>query len=159
MSLPVISTYDDLQAVLGKDLGPGDWSHISEEQAQLFETICLAGPFDFARKSRDCTTTRPAFADGSLLLSLLGRLRTNIAGLRFDYPSRMNIFYGFDKVRFFDPVRVPATVRLHLRIVDARMIDPGTIHVVYGHRLETSEGRTALLANAINRIYLKEPRS
>jgi acyl dehydratase len=97
----------------------------------------------------------PAFVSGALLLSLLGRLRSTMENVRFAYASTMSIFYGFDNVRFFEPVPAPVTIRLHLRIVDAKMLDRSTLHVVYGHRLETRQGATALTADAINRIHLR----
>lgn len=149
----VISTCADLQALLAKDLGPGAWSQISEEQARRFEAARRAGPHDTGRR---CSKSRPALVDGALLLSLLGRLRASIEDLRFEFPSRMNLLYGFDDVRFSDPVPAPVMIRLFLRIVDVKLLEPGTIHVVYAHRLETSEGLTILEANAINRIYLQE---
>lgn len=156
MSSHVVSSFEDLQALLGKELGPGTWSEISAEQAHTFRTVCDSGPFKCAAERNQISATCPTFASGSLLLSLLGRLRGSIDGLQFNYPSKMNIFYGFDTVRFFEPVRVPARVRLHLMIVDAKMLDGAVIHAVYGHRLETSHGHIALAAHTINRIHLSE---
>jgi acyl dehydratase len=151
----VISTYGDLRAVLGQDLGPGRWFQISKEQVRLFEMIRSPGLFVSVQKGSNFSTWGPAYADGSLLLAFLGRLRSSIEAISFNFPSQMNIFYGFDRIRFFDPVRVPTMVRLHLKVVEVKPIDPKIIHVVYGHRLETDDGRTALIADAINRIYLK----
>lgn len=152
MRARVISTYDDLRGLLGEDLGPGGWSNISEERARLFQAACSDGPF-VARIDADRPT--PRMVDAGLLISLLGPLRASIEGLCFDFASRMNVFYGFDSVRIFEPLLLPAIIRLHLRIVEAKLLDPGIVHVVYRNRLETSDGVTALTADVINRIYLK----
>ncbi len=156
MNSLVISSYADLRAVEGQELGPGTWSQISEEQCRRFDLICRSGRFD-ADECGGSTSTSVITApnvDGAVLLALLGKFRRTI-DVVFDYPSRMNLFYGFDNVRFVHLVPVAAVVRLHLRVVEAKMLEPSTIHVVYGHRLELDDGRTALVADVINRVYLK----
>lgn len=151
----VISTYNDLRAVLGRDLGVGAWVEIAPDQVARFASACRGGRF------QQFTEDGPTVAGGShqlgelLLLSLLGRLRSTMESVKFSYASTMNIFYGYDNVRFFDRLSTPAKIRLHLKVVDAKLLDDSTIHAIYGHRLETSEGHTALTADVINRIHLR----
>lgn len=150
----VIANYDDLRGLLGRDLGCGDWFEIGPDQADRFAAACKRD----ASKLEDVRLTsspRSERLSPLLLLSLLGRLRSTMEGVKFAYPSTMNIFYGYDNVRFLDPLAAPATIRLNLKVVDAKLLDDRTIHAVYGHRLEASDGRVALTADVINRIHLR----
>jgi hypothetical protein len=158
VALHVISTYEALRAVLCRDFGPGQWSRIGTEQVRLFERVRRAGSFGTGEEDGSDPGRAPD-ADGLLLLSLLGGLRARIDSLQFRFPSRMTVFYGFDNIRFSDPVPVPARVRLHLTVVDAALRGPEIIRVAYRHRLEIPGGRIVLSADAINQIYLNEPSS
>lgn len=92
----------------------------------------------------------PDGTPADLLLSLLGRMRRDIVTIAI--PARMNVFYGFGRVRFFS--RQMTEVRPFRRVVDARMIGRDIIHVVYRHRLEPrQEEGPVLLADAINRLH------
>ena len=157
MTPVVISTYDDLRAALGKELGSGDWVKIEPDQVARFASACRNGRFhQFDEDALPCSGNSDLLGK-LLLLSLLGRLRSTMESVKFSYASTMNIFYGYDNVRFFGGLSTPATIRLHLNIVEARLLGDSAIHAVYGHRLEMSDGRTALTADVINRIYLRKP--
>ena len=150
MTPVVISNFDELKAAIGRDFGPGRWIDVNEEEARRFERARRAGTL-VATTDEGCS----GVIDGALLLALLGRMRASLDAVRFDLRTQMNIFYGLDEVRFFEPLQAPATIRLNLTVVEARLIDSTTIHVVYRHRLETPDNHTTLIANVINRIYLK----
>lgn len=152
-----LKTFDDLQAAVGHDLGSSNWFAIEQQRVDLFGQAINDLQWihvDPDRGRRDspfgCT-----IAHGMLVLALISDLRRQITGTRFELPVRMELFYGINKVRFVSPVKVGARIRVHLKIVEARLIEPEVGHVVYEHLVEIEgETRPALVAETIGRIYL-----
>lgn len=157
MTVHVVRSYEDLSSVVGLDLGSTDWVQIDQEQVNLFGTAVKdlqwihCDPERAARESPFGTT----IVHGMLLLALLGNLRTQVKDVSFEIPARMGVFYGLNKVRFITPVKVGANIRLHLRVIEARLVEPKVIHVVYENTLEVEgQAKPALIAEALNRIYV-----
>lgn len=157
MTAHVIRSYEDLAAIVGEDLGSSDWIEIDQEQVNLFGTAVQDMQWihcDPERAERESPFGRTV-VHGMLLLALLGNLRNQIKAVRFEIPTRMGVFYGLNKVRFITPVTVGARIRLHLKIAEARLIEPKVIHVMYENTLEVEgQAKPALVAEALNRIYM-----
>lgn len=153
----VIASYDDLAAIVGRDLGSTDWTRIGQEQVDQFGAAVRDMQWihcDPERAKRESPFGQ-TIVHGMLLLAMLGNLRTQIRAVRFEIPSRMGVFYGLNKVRFITPVRVGAKIRLHLKVTEARLVQPDVIHVVYENTLEVEgQSKPALIAEALNRIYV-----
>lgn len=151
-----ITTYDELRVLVGQDLGASDWIRIGQDQVDLFGQAIEDQQWihcDPERARRESPFGQ-TIVHGMLLLGLLGRLRNSVEGLKLAIPTRLGIFYGFDRVRFVHPVPVGARVRLRLKIKEARLVEPKVIHIVYQHELQIEDQtRPALVADAINRIY------
>ncbi len=158
MSDGVIATYDDLAALVGKDLGASDWVGIEQSQVDAFgaaveDTQWIHCDPERARRESPFGQT---IVHGMLLLALLSKFRGRVEGLKLEIPAGMGVFYGLNKVRFVSPVLVGAKVRVHLRISEATLIEPKVIHIVYDHRLEVeNQDRPALVAETISRLYMK----
>lgn len=157
MTSHVIRSYEDLASIVGEDLGSSDWIRIDQDQVDLFGTAVKdlqwihCDPERAARESPFGQT----IVHGMLLLALLGNLRTQLDGMRLEIPQRMGVFYGVNKVRFITPVKVGARVRLHLKVIEARLVEPKIIHVAYENTLEVEDQpKPALVAETLNRIYL-----
>jgi acyl dehydratase len=157
MTARVITSYEDLSAIVGQDLGTTDWIQIDQDQVNLFGTAVKDLQWihcDPERAERESPFGQTV-VHGMLLLALLGNLRTLIKGVRFEIPARMGVFYGLNKVRFITPVKVGANIRLHLKVIEARLVEPKVIHVVYENTLEVEgQAKPALIAEALNRIYV-----
>lgn len=158
MIVRTIRSYEDIHDVVGVDLGPSDWLSIEQSQVDLFgeavgDTQWIHCDPDRARRESLFGAT---IVHGMLQLSLLSKLRASIQTLRFEIPTRMGVFYGVDRVRFVTPVLVGARVRLRLKIKEARLVEPGIIHVVYQQELEVEgQEKPALVADTVNRIYVE----
>ncbi len=157
MTVRVITNYDELAAIVGQDLGCTDWVTIGQDRVDLFGTAVGDRQWihcDPERAKRESPFGQ-TIVHGMLLLALLGELRKDIRSVRFEIPSRMGIFYGLNKVRFITPVKVGARIRLHLKVLEATLIQPDVIHVAYENRLEIEgQDKPALIAEALNRIYV-----
>lgn len=157
MTILVLRTYEDLVAAVGRDLGTSDWLTIEQRVVDDFGTAVGDRQWihcDPERARRE-SPFGGTIAHGMLILALLSRLRDDIAGTRFEIPARMGVFYGLNRVRFVNPVKVGARIRVRLKIKEARLVEPQVIQVVYDQTVEIeNEPRPALVAEAINRIYL-----
>lgn len=160
MMTRAISSYEDMREVVGLDLGVSEWLRIEQAQVDLFgqaveDTQWIHCDVERARRESPFGGT---IVHGMLQLALLSKLRASIKTVRFEIPTRMGVFYGVDKVRFVSPVLVGARVRLHLKIKEARLVEPQVIHVVYEQLLEIEgKEKPALIADTVNRIYMSLP--
>jgi acyl dehydratase len=157
MTARVIASYEELVAIVGEDLGSTDWTRIDQEQVDLFGTAVKDMQWihcDPKRAGRESPFGQ-TIVHGMLLLALLGNLRTQVKNVRFEIPARMGVFYGLNRVRFITPVKVGANIRLHLKVIEARLVELKVIHVVYENTLEVEgQAKPALIAEALNRIYV-----
>ena len=157
MMAAVFKTFDDLVGAIGCDLGTSAWLPIEQDMVDRFGFAvddCQWIHCDPERARRE-SPFGGTIAHGMLILALLSKLRGEIPAVRFELPARMGVFYGLNRVRFVHPVKVGSRIRIRLKIADARLVEPKTIQVVYDQTAEIeNETRPALIAEAINRIYL-----
>lgn len=91
-------------------------------------------------------------AHGFLTLSLLPHLRDTIADLPA-IPAKMRINYGFDRVRFVNPVRAGSEIRAHVKLAELRTPAPDMFDLVYDYSVEIrDEDKPALAAIWISRL-------
>jgi acyl dehydratase len=158
MTVRTIRSFEDMREVVGLDLGTSDWLRIDQPQVDRFgeavdDTQWIHCDPERAKRESPFGGT---IVHGMLQLALLSKLRASIQTVHFEIPSRMGVFYGVDRVRFVNPVLVGARVRLHLKIKEARLVEPTVIHVVYEQVLEVEgKDKPALVAETVNRIYAK----
>jgi len=104
----------DLKDYIGKNLGHSEWFEIDQSRIDSFADVTEDHQFIHvdAEKARQ-TPFGGTIAHGFLTLSLLTRL-TQDCGLQ-PQNTVMGINYGFDKVRFLQPVRAGQRVRARVR--------------------------------------------
>ena len=110
----MFSTFEEIEAATGQEIGVTDWVEITQERVNLFadatddhqwihvdQERAAAGPFG------------GTIAHGYLTLSLIPWLGSMVFGL--DTPgARLN--YGVNKVRFPNPVPVGARIRARVSV-------------------------------------------
>lgn len=115
---------DQLSDHLGKDIGHSDWFVIDQERINQFADV--TEDHQFIHVDEEKARQGPfgdTIAHGFLTLSLLTRL-TAECNLRPEN-TVMGINYGFDKVRFLQPVKVNQRVRAVVRPLSADERNPG----------------------------------
>lgn len=106
--------YDVLKASEGKDEGHGDWFEITQDQIDRFADCTIDHQFIHVDPERAATETPfgGTIAHGFLTLSMLTHLTSSVPS---EMPPLdgllMGINYGFDKVRFINPVNSGKRVR------------------------------------------------
>jgi class 3 adenylate cyclase/acyl dehydratase/pimeloyl-ACP methyl ester carboxylesterase len=139
---------------IGAQQEPGDWFQVTQDQINEFAD--LTHDHQFIRVDPDLAAGTPlggTVAHGMLTLSILGHLMSSIA----DQPPPseglvMVVNYGFDRVRFIEPVRSESSIRASSVIKDVHQRETA-LQVTYEVTVET-EGveRPALVAELIGRF-------
>ena len=143
---------DDLQPLVGQEIGVSDWMTIDQRRIDLFADAtddhqwihvdaarAAAGPFG------------ATVAHGFLTLSLLPPL---FEGAFHVGGTRMGINYGLNRVRFPAPVRVGSRLRGRFKLLAYEPIDGGvqlTIEVTV--QLDGSD-KPACVAESVTRRYV-----
>ncbi len=146
------------QAAIGEADGSGDWLEITQDRIDAFADV--TGDHQFIHVDPEaCRTMSPwgvPIAHGFLTLSLLTTLMESVP----TPPERlegivMGVNYGFDKVRFVNPVKVGSRIRASsvLSAVDAK--DANTLQLTRTVTVEIEgETKPALVAEWVTRaIY------
>jgi acyl dehydratase len=149
----VIETTEELRAAAGEEIGVSDWLVVSQEMVDTFATLLMDEQWihvDVARCERESPFGGP-IAHGFLTLSLVSHLFRQV--FRFGGPQKMNINYGFNRVRFPSPVQVGTRIRLRASLDSTRDVEQAT-ECLWKILIEKEDsGKPALAAEWLTRIY------
>jgi len=116
MAQRIINSYEEFEALLGKEIGVSEYIQISQEQIDKFAEATL----DFQwihtdpKKAAKDSPFKSTIAHGYLTVSMLTYLWYQIVEVR---NVKMIVNYGIEKLRFQQPVmvndKIRATVSLH----------------------------------------------
>lgn len=148
----VFSTPSELKAAVGDELGPGEWLHITQDRIDAFADATGDRQWihvDVARATRESPFGSP-IAHGFLSLSLVSMLNWQIYTIE---NTSLAVNYGLNKVRFINPVRVDAHVRLRTTVNSVDDAPEGALQLVTTSTLEIAgEDKPALVAETVGRI-------
>ncbi|MGN6609241.1 MAG: MaoC family dehydratase [Jatrophihabitans sp.] len=148
--------FASFQQRLGQPEGTGDWWTVTQEQIDAFADVTDDHQFIHVDPARAATESPwgTTIAHGFLTLSLLTPLSSSI-------PARsetltgilMGVNYGFDKVRFINPVKVGSRIRASSVLAKAEQRDANTLQVTRAVTVEIEgESKPALSAEWITRL-------
>ena len=149
----VFTTFEEIEAAAGEEIGTTDWVEITQEQVNLFADAtgdhqwihvdperAKAGPFG--------TTIGHGFLTLSLVPVLAGEVY-RVEGVR------MGINYGLDKVRFPAPLPVGSRVRAGVELVSADPSPDGGTQVKCKITIEREGGdKPVCVAETLSRFYV-----
>ncbi len=134
MGKVIISSFEELQALIGKDLGVSDDHVITQEQINKFAEATL--DFQWIHTDPERAKKESPFgntiAHGYLTVSLLPYLWEQIVDVQ---NLKLQVNYGIEKFKFNQPVLVNSTVRLYAKVVNAVNLR-GVIKTNIGVKLE-----------------------
>ncbi len=115
---------DELQARRGEEVGVSDWFEIDQKRVNAFADVTEDHQFIHVNRLKaKLTPFGGTIAHGFLTLSLLTHLTADTALVPTG--TKMGVNYGFDKVRFLQPVRVGRRVRARVRLLSVIERNPG----------------------------------
>lgn len=127
MSTSAERAFAIFQAAVGKEEGVGEWFTVDQERINAFADVTLDHQFIHVDPERaKATPFGTTIAHGFLTLSLLTHLDKSIP--KGD-PARyagvvMGLNYGFDKVRFMNPVKVGSRIRARSVLTNVELKEP-----------------------------------
>ena len=147
--------YELMQAALGQPEGSGDWLEIDQARIDAFADV--SGDHQFIhvdpKQAAELSPWGTTIAHGFLTLSLLTKLMESVP----QPPERregavMGINYGFEKVRFVNPVKVGSKIRASSVLAAVDQKDPNTLQVTRTVTVEIEgESKPALVADWVTR--------
>jgi len=124
----VFTTFDELDAAVGEELGTSDWLTVDQERVNAFADA--TGDHQWIHVDVERAAAGPfggTIAHGYLTLSLIPRFSAQIFSLQTP-GARLN--YGVNKVRFPHPVRVGAKLRATATLAEVSDVPAGKQMVV-----------------------------
>ena len=131
------TSFDDLTAAVGEDLGASDWLTIEQGRVDAFAEA--TGDHQWIHVDVPRATAGPfggTIAHGYLTLSLIPMLGAQVFGLETP-GAKLN--YGVNKVRFPSPLPVGSRIRAHVKVVDVADVPAGK-QVTFGWAIEIEGG-------------------
>lgn len=149
----VVETPEALKALVGQELGVGEWLEVTQEMIDRFADVTGDHQWihvDVERAKREMPGGK-TIAHGYLLLSLLPKLGAGV--YRVAWPSR-TLNYGSDKVRIINPVQAGDRVRLRQALVAVDDGANGTHRIVVRQTMEIEgKDKPALIADTIRMTF------
>ena len=122
--MPNLISTEELLALAGTELEPTSWFLIDQERVNGFADATDDHQFIHVDPERAAATPfGGTIAHGLLSLSMLPSLFGEVAPTPEGLVMALN--YGYNKVRFIDPVRVGSEVRLHSKVTAVQEKQPG----------------------------------
>jgi len=155
-STRTVQTVDELKALVGQELGVGDWLEVTQERVDQFADV--TGDHQWIHVDVERATASPLggpIAHGYLTLSLIPLLGESRRGVKISLPYKQVFNYGLNRVRFITPVKVGARVRMRTTLQGLEEIGPGVIQLANIHTIEIEgSDRPAMVAEMLVRFYL-----
>jgi acyl dehydratase len=148
--------YKKFDEAVGQAEGTGDWFEVTQDRIDQFADVTIdhqfihVDPEQAAQLSPWGTTIAHGFLTLSLLTHLMGSVPQDMSRLS---GIVMGINYGFDKVRFINPVKVDAKVRASSVLKSVEQKDPSTLNVTRTVTVEIEgEDKPAVVADWVTRL-------
>jgi acyl dehydratase len=119
----VFSTFEEIEAAAGEEIGASEWVEITQERVDEFAKA--TDDFQWIHVDQEKAKAGPfggTIAHGYLTLSLIPYLSNKVFGVETD-GAKLN--YGLNKVRFPNPVPVGARVRAVVTVGEITEIPAG----------------------------------
>jgi acyl dehydratase len=118
MSKVVIKSFEELEKLVGTELGISDYHQFTQEQINLFADATI--DHQWIHVDKDRAKAESPFGDtiahGYLTLSMLPYLWNQIVDVQ---NLKLQVNYGIEKFKFNNPVLVNSRVRMVARVINA----------------------------------------
>ncbi|MFO7280860.1 MAG: MaoC family dehydratase [Thermoanaerobacterales bacterium] len=156
MATAAENAYALFEKAVGQPEGTGDWFQVTQDQINAFADVTHdhqfihVDPEQAAKLSPWGTTIAHGFLTLSMLTHLVGSIPQDMSRLQ---GVVMGINYGFDKVRFINPVKTGSRIRASSTLKSVELKDPNTLNVTRTVTVEIEgEEKPALVADWITRL-------
>ena len=151
MSKVIITSFAELEAMIGKELGISDYHEFTQEQINLFAdaTIDHQWIHTDVERAKNESPFGNTIAHGYLTLSILPHLWNQIVDVQ---NLKLQVNYGIEKLKFNQPVLVNSKVRLHAKVINALNLR-GVTKAFIGVKLEIEGNKKPAYEGEIVFLY------
>lgn len=137
---------DNIADFIGKETGVSDWIVIDQARIDAFADVTEDHQFIHVNpEAAKATPFGGTIAHGFLTLSMLSAMAKDCI-VKFE-GVKMGVNYGFEKVRFVNPVKAGKKVRGRFTLMSADSKTPGQWSLKYAVKVEIEgEAKPALVA-------------
>jgi len=156
MATAAENAYELFHEAVGTPEGAGDWFQVTQDQIDAFADVTHDHQFIHVdpEQAAQLSPWNVTIAHGFLTLSMLTHLSGSIpqdmsrlAGLV------MGVNYGFDRVRFINPVKVDSRIRASSVLTSVDLRDANTLHLTRTVTVEIDgEDKPAVVADWVTRL-------
>ena len=155
MSAASEAAFAHITAAIGTSEGTGEWFTVTQEDINTFADVTHDHQFIHVDPEA-CATMSPwgvPIAHGFLTLSMLTHLSSSMTmDPKFIEGIVMGVNYGFDKVRFVNPVKVNSRIRVS-SVIGGAELKGDAINLTRSMTVEIEgEEKPALIADWITRL-------
>jgi acyl dehydratase len=147
-----VTGLDEIKALAGRDLGRSDWLEITQKRVNTFADA--TGDHQWIHVDVERANNGPfggTIAHGYLTLSLVIPLFNELLTIE---GTSMSVNYGLEKVRFPNPVRVGAKVRLAATVAEVTEVAGNGVQMVLDFTVEIDgQPKPACVARPVYRHY------
>lgn len=142
----------DLEAAVGKELGPSDWFPIEQDRVDGFADVTEDHQWIHVDTEKAANGPFGAtIAHGFLSLSLVPYF---VSQLRRIEGAKMGVNYGLDRVRFPSPVRAGSRIRARTIVKTVDRIDEDSVQLVMRTTIEVEGSeKPGCVADLVSRYY------
>jgi acyl dehydratase len=153
----VITSVEELKALIGKETRVGDWHTVTQEEVNKFAEA--TGDHQWIHVDVERAKNGPfggTIAHGFWTLSAAPFIMRGGEGVQVRLPSRMGVNYGLNRVRFMSPVHVGKRIRGRAKLVSVEEVQPKVIQQISEITVEIEgETKPAMVAESVTRSYLE----
>ena len=144
---------EDFKRSIGKEAGVSDWLAVTQDLVSNFAE--LTGDRQWIHIDSERARSESPFgapvAHGFLTVALMSRLVADAVKVRAD--SKLNVNYGFNRLRFPAPVTVGSRIRARATLNAVRDVEGG-VEIAWGVVVEIeNQPKPALAAEWLVRMY------
>src|SRR3954452_1238117 len=117
------AAFELYKSAVGDAEGAGDWFEVTQDRINQFADVTIDHQFIHVdpEKAAELSPWKVPIAHGFLTLSMLTHLSGSIPRKEQLSGVLMGVNYGFDRVRFINPVKVGSRVRARSELKDAQL--------------------------------------
>ena len=151
MALVTTNGIDELKALIGQTVGPGDWREVTQDLINTFADV--SGDDQWIHVDVERAKSESPFgttvAHGNLTLSMIDGLRL---GLLKSEGFVLGVNYGWNKVRFPAPVPAGSRIRATAEVLSVDEVGGGWYQVVTRFTVEVEGNeKPACVAESVGR--------
>ena len=150
------TAYELFQAAVGQTEGTGEWFQVTQADIDAFAEVTRDHQFIHVdpEMSAQLSPWKVTIAHGFLTLSMLTHLSASIPQDMSRLSGiMMGVNYGFDKVRFINPVKVDSRIRATSVLKSVELKDANTLNVTKTVTIEIEgEDKPAAVVDWITRL-------